>query len=80
MVDTKYKDHRFYASKYKEHPSGLEWIGVALVLTGTTLSLLVIAHKIIMGYYGVGLILVAVGSVLMFSKLQGKGEMNEEQD
>lgn len=68
MVDTKYKDHRFYASKYKEHPSGLEWIGVALVLIGTALSLLVVAQRIIMGYYGVGLVLVAVGSVLMFHK------------
>lgn len=77
MVDTKYKDHRFYASKYKEHPSGLEWIGVALVLTGTTLSLLVIAHKIIMGYYGVGLILVAVGSVLMFYRLPVEGDADE---
>lgn len=78
MVDTKYKDHKFHISKYHERPSAVEWIGVVLVITGAGLALLTVVQKIAMGYYGVGLILVGLGSVLMFYKLQGKGE--EEKD
>jgi len=74
MVDTKYKDHSFHISKYRERPSAVEWAGIVLVITGAGLALLTVAQKIIMGYYGVGLILVGLGSVLMFSKLPRKEE------
>lgn len=80
MVDTKYKDHRFNAGRYREHPSGSEWIGVALMLTGASLSLLTVAQRIVMGYYGVGLTLVAVGSALMFSRLPKKEGEDENSD
>lgn len=31
MVDTKYKDHSFHISKYRERPSAVEWIGIVLM-------------------------------------------------
>jgi hypothetical protein len=79
MVETKYKDHKSF-SKYHKRPNTVEWAGVALVITGAGLALLTVAQKIAMGYYGVGLILVGLGSVLMFYRLPVKEEANENTD
>lgn len=73
MVDTKYKDHKYNVSKYRERPSTVEWIGVVTVIAGASLSLLTVAQRMVMGYYAVGLALVAVGSVLMFYRLPAEG-------
>ena len=79
MVETKYKDYKSF-SKYHERPSVVEWVGIMLLITGVALALLTVAQKIAMGYYGVGLILVGIGSVLMFYKLPKKEEQHKEQD
>ena len=78
MVGTKYKDYKFH-SKYHERPSAVEWAGVVLVITGAGIALLTVAQKLIMGYYGVGLILVGLGSALMFYRVMEK-EVNENPD
>ena len=79
MVETKYKDHKSF-SNHNKRPNAVEWAGVALVITGVGLSLMVVAQKIIMGYYGVGLILVGLGSALMFYRLPVREEGNENTD
>jgi len=73
MVETKYKDYKSF-SKYHERPSVVEGMGIMLLITGVALALLTVAQKIAMGYYAVGLILVGLGSALMFSKLPKKEE------
>jgi uncharacterized membrane protein HdeD (DUF308 family) len=79
MVETKYKDYKSF-SKYHERPSVVEWIGIVLVITGSGLALLTVAQKIAMGYYAVGLVLVGIGSALMFYRLPQKEEQHKEQD
>jgi hypothetical protein len=69
MVETKYKDHRNHIHANKERPNVVEGMGIMSLITGVALALLTVAQRIAMGYYAVGLILVGLGSALMFYRL-----------
>jgi hypothetical protein len=69
MVDTRYKDHRVHEKIYHGRPNTFEWIGMAVLVTGVIVSFLTVAQKLESNYYFAGLILVGLGSALMFYRL-----------